>query len=82
MGKPDTGWRCAADQPCAETGKLAVTNLVVEVVDEDTSPERPPPIGHAAPTSTTPAPPPPPLARCATKPRPPASVWRDRPERP
>jgi hypothetical protein len=41
MGKPDTGWRCAADQICAETGKLPVTNLVVGVVDEDTSPERP-----------------------------------------
>ena len=40
MGEPGTGWRCD-EGPCANRGKVDVTNLVVGVVDDDTSPAHP-----------------------------------------
>lgn len=41
MDWPKVSWRCEAGKPCAIGGAPEVTNLVVGVVDEETSPERP-----------------------------------------
>ena len=41
MGEPRISWRCEDGHPCAAKGKPDVTNLVVGVVDEDTSPNNP-----------------------------------------